>query len=340
MMPRYLFILAAICFFGNAQSYAQKILLADQKKLRLMDDSLNKYGIKVLDEILPANRLRADSMFTRILVRALKTTNSFYFKFDSMRTAPVVYPDDSSFRIITWHYTPDDANYHQRGVIQVNTPDGSLKIFPLYDASEFTTAPQDSVRTPQNWIGAVYYKIIQKKTGDKTFYTLLGYDENNMRTTRKWMEMLSFNERGEPRFGGSFTIPPDSTNPRPTVVKRYLMEYKKDASAKLNYDPEEDLIVMDHLVSESNEPQKKFTLVPGGDYEAFKWQNGTWLNETTMYIENRGDNNEPRPATILSDNGDLDESKLNEISEKNMGTKKTATPAKAAPAKAVKKKKD
>lgn len=305
-----------------------------------MDDSLNKYGIKVLDEILPSNRLRADSMFTRILVRALKTTNSFYFNFDSMRTAPVLYPDDSSFRIITWHYTPDDANYHQRGVIQMNTPDGSLKIFPLYDASEFTEAPQDSVRTPQNWIGAVYYKIIQKKAADKTFYTLIGYDENNLRTTRKWMEMLSFNERGEPRFGGSFTIPPDSTNPRPTVVKRYLMEYKKDASAKLNYDPEEDVIVMDHLVSESNEPQKKFTLVPGGDYEAFKWQNGTWLNETSMYIENRGDNNEPRPATILSDNGTVDENKLNEISEKNMGKEKPATPAKTAPVKVVKKKKE
>lgn len=222
----------------------------------------------------------------------------------------------------------------------MNTPDGSLKIFPLYDVSNFTDVPQDSIRTPQNWIGAVYYKIIQKSWQDKNVYTLLGYDENDLRTTRKWMEILSFNEHGEPRFGGNFTIPPDSGNVKPTIVKRYLMEYKKDASAKLNYDPEEDVIIMDHLVSESNEPQKKFTLVPGGDYEAFKWQNGAWFNEPSMYIENRGDNNEPRPATILSDNGELDENKLNEISEKNMGNGKPNTPAKSTPTKAVKKKKN
>ena len=133
MMPRYLFILAAICFFGNAQSYAQKILLADQKKLRLMDDSLNKYGIKVLDEILPANRLRADSMFTRILVRGLRVPYSFNYAFDSMYTAPIVYPADSSFRIITWHNSSDNINCRQRGALQVNTADGSLKLFPFFD---------------------------------------------------------------------------------------------------------------------------------------------------------------------------------------------------------------
>lgn len=338
MRHRFFLILASFLLCGFAsQAQHPKIKPADLKVLRLADDSLKTMGNKMLDDVLPENRLRADSHFTRILVRTLRVPNSFYFSFDSLQTAPVVYPDDSSFRIITWHYTPNDVDYRQRGVIQMNTPDGGLKMFPLYDYSDFTDAPQDSIRTPQNWIGAVYYKIIQKEWQGKNTYTLLGYDEHNFRTTRKWMEMLSFNERGEPRFGGNFAAKPDTARPiQPMPGKRFVMEYKKHASAKLNFDPEEDLIILDHLVSESNEPEKKHTLVPAGDYEYFEWGDGLWVNHPAMYVENRGDNNEPLPAAILGDDGLPDENKLMQQSEKNRNGGK---PVEKKPATPVKKKK-
>ena len=325
-------LLAAFLLAGAFTSNAQKIASADLSRLRALDDSLGEYGAMILDDI-PAKRLTADSMFTRLLVRALRVPNSFYFGFDSMQTAPVVYPDDSTFRIITWHYTLNDANYRQRGVIQMNTPDGSLKMFPLYDYSDSTDAPQDSVRTPKNWIGAVYYKIVQKSRDGKPIYTLIGYDENNDQTTRKWMEILSFNHNGEPRFGGTFIIPGNAAS---QTQQRFLMEYKKQGSAKLNYDPDEDLIIMDHLVSESNQPERKNTLVPGGDYEAFKWVNGNWQNDPKLFTQVLGDGNEPREKTILDDNGVADESKLMEQSEKNMNKNKPA--AKPVTAKPVKKK--
>ena len=44
----------------------------------------------------------------------------------------------------------------------------------------------------------------------------------------------------------------------PQPVDRFLLEYEKDARARLVYDPDMDMIVFDHLLSESNEPQKKF----------------------------------------------------------------------------------
>ena len=296
---------------------AQKISAADIKHLKVLDDSLGDYGSKILDEVLPANRLKSDSMFTRMLVRALRVPYSFQFHFDSLQTAPVVYPEDSSFRIITWHYTLNDADFHQRGVLQVNTPDGSLKMFPLYDVSDYTDNPLDSMRTPQNWIGAVYYRIIEKPFNGQPAYTLIGYDENNEKTTRKWMEILSFNKNGEPRFGGQFAENGDSSA-APKFHQRFMIEYKKQASAKLNYDPDEDLIIMDHLVSENNHPENKATLVPGGDYEAFKWINGQWVNDPKLFTQILGDGNEPHEQTILDDNGLANENKLMEQSEKNM----------------------
>jgi hypothetical protein len=62
--------------------------------------------------------------------------------------------------------------YLQEGAIQMNQPDGSLRLFPLFDASMFTAKPLDSVRTRQNWIGAIYYRIIEKTWQGKKYYTL------------------------------------------------------------------------------------------------------------------------------------------------------------------------
>jgi hypothetical protein len=310
--------LALVSFAMPAAAQTQKITAGNQKLLRSIDDSLQDFGAKMLDELMPTDRLRADSMFTRLLVRAMRVPYSFYYHFDSMDVAPVLYPDDSSFRIITWHLPMNEDNFRQKGVIQMNTADGSIRIFPLFDASDYSEETlRDSVRTPQTWIGAVYYKVIQQTVAQQKVYTLLGYDENGGMTTRKWIETLTFNEQQEPRFGGDyFAVNNDSIFPAGS--KRYLIEYKKEGRARLNYDEQDSLIVMDHLVSETNEPDKKYTLIPGGDYEAFKWNKGRWQFIDKLYMEQRGDGNEPTPMTILDKDGNADEEALMKQTEKNI----------------------
>ncbi|TAD87577.1 MAG: hypothetical protein EAY75_06080 [Bacteroidetes bacterium] len=306
---------------------AQRISPQHLPQLAGINDSLGKLGGQILDDILPLNRLRADSQFTRTLVRGLRLPFSYYYPFDSVQTAPILYPADSSFRIMTWHYTLNESDYRQRGVIQMNTPDGSLKIFPLFDYSEVTDIPEDSIRTPQNWIGAVYYKLIEKSAASGKIYTLIGYDENNGITTRKWIDILRFSANGEPQFGGGqfFKFPVDSLFGK--TQQRYLMEYKKEGRAKLNYDPEEDLVVMDNLVSETNEPDKKFTLVPGGDYEGLRWTNGQWTHVAKLVNQNLGDGNAPQPELIFDSNGIANQDMLNAQSAKNMKEKPKDKPA-------------
>ena len=38
------------------------------------------------------------------------------------------------------------------------------------------------------------------------------------------------------------------------------------------------MILVDHLISESDEPENKWTYVPDGDNEAFQWENGRWVH--------------------------------------------------------------
>jgi hypothetical protein len=198
--------------------------------------------------------------------------------------------------------------------------------------SEFTTAPEDSVRTGSNWIGAIYYGIVMKTFNNKKYYTLLGFDDNNMRSTKKWIEVLSFDETGRPVFGGPFFSMKDSKENPKASFARYCMEYKKEGRARMNYDQELDMIMFDHLVVEGNQPNQPFNKVPDGDYQGFKWENGKWVLVDKVFDFKLKDGEAPVPAPIKDATGNNDELKLMEQSEKNMQRGKPVPPPAKTPA--------
>jgi hypothetical protein len=271
----FILLLTIVSINANAQSSFIKQMDKKQDSLRIYSDSM-------INAQNPAQRFRADSIFIRGLVRALLVPHSFQYPFDSLRTVSRLYAPDSSFRIFTWQLKKDEYVFLQKGAIQVKTKDGSLKLFPLFDASMFTGKPLDSVRSPRNWIGAIYYRIVMKEHNGKKFYTLLGFDDFSISSNKKWMDVLTFNSNGEPQFGGPFISFKEDTVKRSTQY-RFNIEYKKEANTVFNYDPQLDMIVYDHLISETNEPEKKDTYVPDGDYEGFKWKNGQWVHVDKVF---------------------------------------------------------
>jgi hypothetical protein len=195
----------------------------------------------------------------------------------------------------------------------MKTADGSLKLFPLIDRSHLINDLADTVSNNDWWIGSIYYKIILKEFQGIKYYTLLGYDEHSMRSTMKRIEVLSFDKNGNPVFGGPFFVfQEDSVRRSPQ--SRFWIEYKKDGNARMQYDEEMDLIIYDHLISESNEPNKKYTYIPDGDYEGFKWKNGQWVHIDKVFTFKLKDGEAPV---------------INQQTEDKLGGKpKTAEPAK------------
>lgn len=265
------------------------------------EDSLQKHAFNIIIGRNASDRFRSDSIFTRMLVRALRTQNSFYYPFDSLITISKLYAPDSSFRIFTWQMLINENVVRQHGAIQMKTENGELKLFPLIDKSDVTQKFEDTVANHYGWMGAVYYKIILTRASGKNFYTLLGFDENNIRSDKKIIEVLHFDD-GEPVFGGGyFSVPNDGL--KPSNPARYVMEFKKAAGPRLTYDEELQMIVMEHLVSESNEPKKKYTLVGDGDYEGFKWNNGRWIYVSKIFNEVTPDGQAPVPKPLAADHG-------------------------------------
>lgn len=289
-------------------AFAQHISPTNLQFLQEKEDSAKIYSLKLIQGFTSADRFNADSLFTKMFVRALVTKNSFYYPFDSLQTISKLYAPDSSFRIFTWQMVINENIVRQHGAIQMRTADGSLKLFPLLDKSDITVNLADTLSNNKGWIGAVYYKIIQTNSGSKKYYTLLGYDENNIRSNRKIIETLSFTD-GEPIFGGRLFSFEEDKNSKPSVG-RYILEYKKNGGARLTYDKDLAMIIFEHLESESNEPKKKWTFIPDGDYEGFKWKNGKWIHIEKVFTQVTEEGKAPLPNPIRDAEGNTDEDKL------------------------------
>ncbi len=290
----YLILLIFSGYIGFAQT-------PDTKSLQEKENELKALGDKMIFAPMAEARFEANSDFVKKLVKALEIPYSFQYPFDSLQTVSIENAPDNSFRIFTWELQKDDNYFRQYGAIQMNTKDGKLKLFPLLDYSEFTEKPYDSIRTTKQWIGALYYKILKNTYKNKDYYTLLGLDDNDFLTTKKWIDILTFNSKGEPEFGANiFQYTYDTIKVEPPVT-RFLLEYKKDAKARLNYDSDLNAIVFDHLVSDNNKPWQKTTLIPSGVYEGFKWKDGKWIHVKDMFSSDPESKNVPVPHPVEGD---------------------------------------
>lgn len=297
MNMKNFFALLFILLIGfNAD--AQKISAANYSILQGKEDSLQGPALNIIQGRNSSDRFMADSIFTRLLIRALKVPYSFHYSFDSLITISQLYAPDSSFRIFTWQMVINENIVRQHGAIQMNTTDGGLKLFPLIDKSDVTKNIDDTIGNNFGWMGAVYYKIIETKYNNHPYYTLLGYDANNIRSDKKLIEVLNF-VNGEPIFGGHyFSI--ENANVYTKNIARYILEFKKQASPRLTFDKDMNMIVMEHLVSESNQPNKKWTLIPDGDYQGFKWTSGKWVYVNKIFNEITPEGKAPVPNPILT----------------------------------------
>ncbi|MCS6916102.1 MAG: hypothetical protein RMK52_07280 [Chitinophagales bacterium] len=238
--------------------------------IALMEDSLAGLSDSMVlarDQLVRQN---ACYTFIPLLVRALRQPGSFDYPFSRLRSISILYPDDRSFRIFTWALRFDDFSYRYYGAIQMNQRD-ELKLFPLYDARALIRKLADTVTDHQRWPGAVYYKLKTITTpSGKTYHLLFGWDGHTAQSNRKVIEVLSF-VKGKPVFGAAlFDFGPQDSRNR---IKRYIVEYKENAVVTLNYDPDLQMIITDHLQPEAPQLRGDYRYyVPDGTYEGFQWE--------------------------------------------------------------------
>lgn len=282
-MIRKAYFILAILFLGLS---TQAQHTADMAKQRMIayQDSLKNLGFKMVNDSLEPQRYNASYSFIKTLVAALKTPNSFNFQFDSLKTISIQTSSDKRFRIFSWHVMNADGSYRYYGTVQMNSPDGKLQMFPLLDYTAGFKNPADSITSNDKWYGTQYYRIISVLNNVKTpYYVLLGWKGNNVRSTKKVIDVIYFKDNkpyfGMPVFDG------DKANP---TKKRVIFEYDRKASMALNWDPKTSTIIFDHLAPPDEKLEGRFELYgPDFSYDGYRLTNGRWRLVEDLKVANQ-----------------------------------------------------
>lgn len=261
-----------LCHHG--QAIAQEISPQDMEKFKKMEDSLVVTADSMFNAFIPDARPAYSERFARQLVRTLRIPNSYFYKFDTLqKVVNIIYADDNTFRIFNWGIEPTLTTMHYYGAIQMAQP--TLKLIGLNDYSaQFEGSLEDSVLPASRWFGALYYRIMSQEVQGQKYYTLFGLNSGSMLSNRKVLDPLYFTSSGVAFGAPIFGVASKANQQEP--IKRFVLEYKKDVTASMNWDAEHHMIVFDKLTSVTNDPTRRYTYVPSGQYDGFFWANGMW----------------------------------------------------------------
>lgn len=235
----------------------------------------------------------------KTLIDALKIKGSFNYKFSNLENIiSIKNSDDRKFRIFTWFVFYNNGSFRYYGAIQMNNPE-KLELIPLIDGSaELSENPEQTSLPNNKWYGAVYYNIISV-FGKTPSYILLGWKGQDMESSSKVMETLTF-QNGKPVFGESPVFQENVKSS--TYLNRRIFSYNSSASMLLRYVKDDKTFVFDHLVPPNEEFEKiKSKYIPDLTYDGYKYKNGKW-----MYVENMNLKNLPDDT----DDSFVDPSKL------------------------------
>lgn len=276
MNRKLLFIAIALLSFTAGRTAAQGITPQDMEKFKKMEDSLVVSADSMYEAFLPDTRVMYSERFARQLVRTLKIPNSYLYTFDSLqKLINILNSDDNSFRIFNWVIEPAKITRRYYGAIQLMQP--QLKLIGLNDYSEqLDKGLEDSTISGGKWFGALYYRIMTREVKGQKVHFLFGLNSGGMLSNRKVIDPMTFSPTGSGVTFGASVFGIGSHNFPKTPIKRFVLEYKKDVSASMNWDQERQMIVFDKLTSVSNDPNRKYTYVPSGQYDGLYWANDMW----------------------------------------------------------------
>ncbi|HLV41319.1 MAG TPA: hypothetical protein VKY37_03480 [Brumimicrobium sp.] len=263
------YIIYFIVFFSlSFQVFGQKNDAQLREKEEELSQLLNSLratkGDEKLDEI--------NDKFKTKLEKALNMDGAFDFPFASLNTIGKIYSNDKLVRVITWNVQYEDLmhNYYSF-ILKKDERRNRVDVIELKREKQHFGMIQEETVNNENWYGALYYDIIDVQRRNKTYYTLLGYDANDQRSSIKLIDVLYFTGR-IPNFGYPiFEVARGK-------AKRVVFEHSNNATMSLRYDKERDKIIFDHLTPESP-GLKEFRefYVPDMSYDAYDWNGTQWV---------------------------------------------------------------
>lgn len=265
-MKKLFFFLLIACFFpALAKSQFQQLLMD-------YSDSLSMTAAKVLNAPSEQERIEANKKVLSAMRELLQYDSSFYHTFHELPTIAKLRSGDGKVRILNWNLPKDNGKHLYYAFIQYLPEKGDYRYFELKDIDSSFQHLLNFRGGIDQWPGALYYKIIERKSEFKDYYSLIGWDGNNRLSTIKVLDVLSFDKRGNPYFGEAIF------QKKNQLQHRVIFEYASTNKMKLNYREDLDLILFDHLSPPKSSLIGLYEYYgPDFSFDAYKWEKNKWI---------------------------------------------------------------
>jgi len=227
----------AISLFFSLSLFPNSIKAQDIARIKVYEDSIVSISNRIIKERNDEQRLELNKALWTYVDKAARQQGSINYAFDTLNFVSVLTSDDKKFRIFTWTIRLNDGHYKYYGITQSfvkNTK--SYRYNKLNDQTPRLGRPSSKTLSPKKWYGAYYYKIIQTKSGSKTYYTLLGWKGYDKVISMKVIEIATLRLSGDVVFGYPVFNIRDYKyfkNPR---ARRLVFQFSARVKMYLDYD--------------------------------------------------------------------------------------------------------
>jgi hypothetical protein len=256
------------------------------------DQELSFYSDALVNCRQDENRQFAHESFYNALKTELEKELSFYKDLSFLKAISMQTPPDSSFRIISWQLFETKGNYRYFAFLQMANGD----LHEWKDQIEMIEDLNYEVLDPSYWYGGLFYNLEPFESDGLNYYFLYSYSQLDEFTRRKILDVLYF-EGDKPMLGRAL-FEKENESSRPDITNRLIVDYSADVGVTLNYNPEMNAIIFDHLIPQKGRmPGQGISFYPDGSYEGYIWDDGKWKYKEKIFDQVLDE--APRPKPVL-----------------------------------------
>ena len=257
----------------NINQSENKIKDLEQKIKSEQNDSIK---IALSEEI--------EKEFSKILL----SREAFYYEF-KFQYISVLKSDDNFFLTISWSIPLNNGEFKYFGFFAYQQSKKRIKTYNFNSLFESLQSPEMMASRNSGWHPILYYQIITKEQGRKTYYTLLGWDGKDALSNIKIIDIIRFSGNGLIILGEKLI------QGQGKKFGHIEFEFNERSVMTLKY--MNNAIVFDHLAP--IDPQYKGIAAyygPDGTYDGLIFEDGKWNLIEAIDIRN------PKMKTIKQKN--------------------------------------
>ncbi|MCK5856321.1 MAG: hypothetical protein KAG64_02460 [Bacteroidales bacterium] len=230
------------------------------KTLKVYEDSMLHYSKKLIKARGDDQKKELNKRLQIYVEKAARHKNSIDYQFDTLNFISVLTSKDENFRIYTWTIQMQDGHYQYFGITQSYVKKSkSYRYSKLNDQTPKLRRPESKTLYPKKWLGAYYYKIIQTKSGGKTYYTLLGWKGYDKILSKKVIEIATLRSNGDVIFGYPLFNIKDYAYFKNKRARRLVFSYSARVKMFLDYDVQSIHIEKKKKNNKSHKKQRGFS---------------------------------------------------------------------------------